>query len=609
MKTVGRVRSARMLAVAVAAALATTGLIPGAATAQIEGPEDCPEAVPTSEMTRGMDATGYTVSEGTEPEPFDVEVLGVLEDGVAPGRDMIVVDTSSPAIDEAGGIWFGMSGSPVYDDATGRLIGAVAFGLTFGPSSIGGLTPAEDLFDLLDYPAGVETNAAETVELEGRLAERVDARTGNDASDTSLERLRAPLSVSGMTQRSIDLLAKTIRKEGGRYVVTQGSSSEAAAPGAEVAELGAGDTFAGALSYGDITLGGIGTAALVCDDKSVAFGHPFSFSGRTELGANVGDTLTIVDGLFGPYKLATIGDFVGTVDQDRLAGIRALLGLVPQTRPVTSLITAPDIDRTQDGTSLAVTDDIVPVLGFFHLFSSIDSTFDAIGEGNSRVAWTVTGTTEEGEPWALTRSNLYSSRYDIALDSSFEVFGQLIALLNNKFTEIDFDEVDLEATVVEERRDYRITKLLHSKRDGGYESGRRVTVRPGGKLFLRAKLAAAGGGAGRTVDLQFKIPRNFRRGSIELGGGGGGGGFFCFEGCRGGHGKAGSFDELIDNLEDAPKGNDLTATFSRGRNHARTKAVRLDRVVTGFRFLVVRSGKGGGGGSAGPHTSVSSPGG
>ena len=609
MKTVGRVRSARMLAVAVAAALATTGLIPGAATAQIEGPEDCPEAVPTSEMTRGMDATGYTVSEGTEPEPFDVEVLGVLEDGVAPGRDMIVVDTSSPAIDEAGGIWFGMSGSPVYDDATGRLIGAVAFGLTFGPSSIGGLTPAEDLFDLLDYPAGVETNAAETVELEGRLAERVDARTGNDASDTSLERLRAPLSVSGMTQRSIDLLAKTIRKEGGRYVVTQGSSSEAAAPGAEVAELGAGDTFAGALSYGDITLGGIGTAALVCDDKSVAFGHPFSFSGRTELGANVGDTLTIVDGLFGPYKLATIGDFVGTVDQDRLAGIRALLGLVPQTRPVTSLITAPDIDRTQDGTSLAVTDDIVPVLGFFHLFSSIDSTFDAIGEGNSRVAWTVTGTTEEGEPWALTRSNLYSSRYDISIDSSFEVFGQLIALLNNKFTEIDFDEVDLEATVVEERRDYRITKLLHSKRDGGYESGRRVTVRPGGKLFLRAKLAAAGGGAGRTVDLQFKIPRNFRRGSIELGGGGGGGGFFCFEGCRGGHGKADSFDKLIDNLEDAPKGNDLTATFSRGRNHARTKAVRLDRVVTGFRFLVVRSGKGGGGGSAGPHTSVSSPGG
>lgn len=609
MKLVGRARSARMLAVAVAAALATTGLIPGAATAQIEGPEDCPEAVPTSEVTREMDATGYTVSEGTEPEPFDVEVLGVLEDGVAPGRDMIVVDTSSPAIDEAGGIWFGMSGSPVYDDATGRLIGAVAFGLSFGPSSIGGLTPAEDLFDLLDYPAGVETNAAETVELEGRLAERVDARTGNDASDTSLERLRAPLSVSGMTQRSIDLLAKTIRKEGGRYVVTQGSSSEAAAPGAEVAELGAGDTFAGALSYGDITMGGIGTAALVCDDKSVAFGHPFSFSGRTELGANVGDTLTIVDGgLFGPYKLATIGDFVGTVDQDRLAGIRALLGLVPQTRPVTSLITAPDIDRTQDGTSLAVTDDIVPVLSFFHLFSSIDSTFDAIGEGNSRVAWTVTGTTEEGEPWALTRSNLYSSRYDIALDSSFEVFGQLIALLNNKFTEIDFDEVDLEATVVEERRDYRITKLLHSKRDGGYESGRRVTVRPGGKLFLRAKLAAVGGGAGRTVDLQFKIPRNFRRGSIELGGGGGGGGFFCFEGCRGGHGKAGSFDELIDNLEDAPKGNDVTATFIRGRNQARTKSVGLDRVVTGFRFLEVSSGKGGGGGSGQSHA-VSSPGG
>ena len=64
-----------------------------------------------------MLGTGWTVSEGRDPEPFDAEVLGVLPDAIAPGRDMIVVDTSSPAITDAGGIWFGMSGSPVYHDA------------------------------------------------------------------------------------------------------------------------------------------------------------------------------------------------------------------------------------------------------------------------------------------------------------------------------------------------------------------------------------------------------------------------------------------------------------------------------------------------------------
>ena len=144
MNMVRRVVSLRMLSGVAALALASAGLMSVPATAQVVAPEDCPAAMPTAEVVKGMTATGFTVSDGTEPEPFDVEVLGVLQDGVAPGRDMIVVDTSSPAIEEAGGIWFGMSGSPVYSD-DGRLIGAVAFGLSFGSSSVGGLTPARDM--------------------------------------------------------------------------------------------------------------------------------------------------------------------------------------------------------------------------------------------------------------------------------------------------------------------------------------------------------------------------------------------------------------------------------------------------------------------------------
>ena len=94
-------------------------------------PGECPTIKETSDLSAGMTGTGWTVSQGTTPEEFDVTVLGVLPDAIAPGRDMIIVETSSPAIDAVGGIWFGMSGSPVY--VGGELIGAVAFGLTFGP--------------------------------------------------------------------------------------------------------------------------------------------------------------------------------------------------------------------------------------------------------------------------------------------------------------------------------------------------------------------------------------------------------------------------------------------------------------------------------------------
>ena len=35
----------------------------------------------------------------------------------------------------------------------------------------------------------------------------------------------------------------------------------------------------------------------------------------------------------------------------------------------------------------ATTDEIVPILAFYHLFGNIDSTFDEIGEGSSEVSW------------------------------------------------------------------------------------------------------------------------------------------------------------------------------------------------------------------------------
>lgn len=605
MNMVRRFVGARVLSAVAAIALAASGMVLGSATAQVVAPVDCPRAIPTSEVSKGMTGTGFTVSEGTEPEPFDVEILGVLQDGVAPGRDMIIVDTSSPAIEEAGGIWFGMSGSPVYA-SDGRLIGAVAFGLSFGPSTVGGLTPAQDMMELLDYPSAVETTAARKVTVSGGLAHRVNQRSSSRGDSATFTRLRAPLSVSGLGARGFDVLAEAIHKEGDKYLPTTGPSSYAAGPQVELGSIGAGDNFAAALSYGDVTMAGIGTTTLVCGDKLVAFGHPFGWAGKTRLGANEASAHTIVKDFFGPYKLADITDPVGIVDQDRLAGIRGLLGEAPILRPVTSSVTATDLNRTRVGSSQGATDDIVPTLGFYHLFTNIDSTFDEIGEGSSEVSWTITGSTEDGEPWALTRSNLYSSQFDISFASSSELFGQLITLLENRFTEIDFGSVDVEATVADEPSGYRISKVLHSTNNRDFTGGRRVKVRPGGKLFLKVRLASVTQGENKTVLLSFQLPRRFRGGFIELGGGGGSeSDFFCFEefgSCSSPTGgKIENFDDLVDSLEDAPKGNELTASLmSRRGRLQQQKSVELDGVVDGSRFLVLQVNKGqAGSGSAG----------
>ncbi len=126
------VRRASTVAVAVATIATTT--IPGetALASSTEGllpaqADPCPAAFPIEELTAGQALEGLTVDSGTTPEPFTATVIGVLEDVIAPGFPLVIVTASSPAITDAGGIWAGMSGSPVYA-ADGRLVGAVAYG-------------------------------------------------------------------------------------------------------------------------------------------------------------------------------------------------------------------------------------------------------------------------------------------------------------------------------------------------------------------------------------------------------------------------------------------------------------------------------------------------
>ena len=69
------------------------------------------------------------------------EVLGILRDGVGPGRDIIIVEPAGPVVTQAGGLWAGASGSPVFFRDRGRddrLAGAIAYGLAGGASTLAG---------------------------------------------------------------------------------------------------------------------------------------------------------------------------------------------------------------------------------------------------------------------------------------------------------------------------------------------------------------------------------------------------------------------------------------------------------------------------------------
>ena len=583
--------------------LAGVGLLVGSlagstAVARVAAAPVCPDVFPTAQLAPGMHGTGYTVSKGTASEPFDVEILGVLEDAIGPGRDMIIVEANSPAIDRAGGIWAGMSGSPVYIDD--KLVGAVAWGLTWGPSNVGGLTAAADMMDVLDYPGSESLNrhTTETVELSDAQSRKVAQRADLSAEQVdSFARLKTPVSFSGVTGSRLETLRDAAAREDLPIIPYTGSSAgtEAIEPGGSVAP---GDNFAAALSYGDVTSAGIGTATAVCDGNVLAFGHPFFFEGSTTMGANQATAITIVNDPLGtPYKLANLGPLVGLVDQDRLAAIRASVGAIPDLTPITSTVFSTGNDRTRDGETQAVLSEFVPSLTFTHMFTNIDVTFDKIGEGSSALSWTVTGVTDSGHEWSLERSNMYNSEYDISFGSLWELADQLYMLENNGFEPITFTGVDVDATVHEDLMQYTIKDFKVGVNRGPMRETRRLSVRPGDVVRARVTVVSLEGTETKVVDLSVRVPR--MRGSASLmirGGNQYGGSFFCYlaENCTDEYGnKIESFDDLVAAFENSSVNNAVRAQIvsrRRGKVKASDSEV-LDQVVGGRKRVRLSIGR------------------
>ncbi len=106
---------------------------------------------PLSEVKRGMRGVAYTVFEGVNPEPMQVEILGVLKDALGPGQDMILARLHGDK-PEYTGVVAGMSGSPVYIE--GRLVGALSYRIgQFSKEPIAGITPIEPMLQVRDGEA------------------------------------------------------------------------------------------------------------------------------------------------------------------------------------------------------------------------------------------------------------------------------------------------------------------------------------------------------------------------------------------------------------------------------------------------------------------------
>jgi hypothetical protein len=528
-----------------------------------------------------LTGTGYTVSRGTQPEPFQAEVLGVLPGEPLPGRDIIVAELHSPAIDEVGGVWAGMSGSPVYitDNDEEQLLGAVAYSFSYGASFIAGLTPAAEMERVRNY--GSATGAAARVHVDAAMRRTIATAIQDSAEDvgSTMGSMRVPVRVPGAGPRALERAQRKLDRRAHNVRLLPGSAGSSAADSsatASAADFPPGSNFAAALSYGDLTLAGVGTTTYTCDGKAMAFGHPFFFEGKTRMGANTARAITVIpDAVFGSYKLATVGASAGAVDQDRGAGIRADFGQPLDPIPVTSTTAARNTGNLQQGSTQVTVSNYLPFVAWYHQYLQIIDTMDQFSEGSAEIDFTITGTREDGTPWRLRRSNVAASRWEIAYEALHEFSHMIDRLESQSYEEIDFTGVEFNQVNVRQRVNlYRLTRVRVAKDDGPYREVRRVRARPGTRLHIKARLNPYEENQANTVaDMTVRIPKDARSNGVLR----------VFGGPphhTGQVGAAASFDDLLEQMRSDLRNDTLSSRLILGgRIHDRSTQ-QMDQTVT-----------------------------
>lgn len=589
------------LALLTAALTGATTLAP--ATSAAAPSSECPTAHPVEPLASGGEpVTGLTVVSGTTPTSFSGTVLGVIEGGIAPGLDMVVARLSSPEIDRVGGIWQGMSGSPVYA-SDGTLIGAVAYGLAWGPSPVAGITPYAEMERMLSAPDATSDPAA-TVAIPGTMARRL-VSSGVVAPaqvDGGLERLPVPLGVSGMSQKGrLARFADALDLDGVR-VHAAGAVGRTSA---EVVPVVAGGNLAASISYGDLSAVGVGTATAVCGDEVLAFGHPMLFSGPSRMAMHGARAVYVQeDPVAAPFKVANPAAPSGGVVQDRLGGLLSVqdLAAVPVPTVVRSDVDVPGEWSRVDGTTHVNLPDAVPDIAAFHLLADQDRVFDSIGQGSATVGWTIDGTRADGSPFSLTRSDEFASEVDVSFEPVVDLYDQLARLHFNGVEKVSLDEIRTSSTMSRRYAAYAISRV-HV-----WAGGRWTPLDPRQPLFVRAGRTkrflvtlTSAELRRRFVPLSLVIPERTGRkyGLLEFVGGnaffdGDGGDEFSEGGYLGGSAPA-TFDQLLRTLRTAPTNDLVMANLSlfrpSGSTIRRSARVATGRVVDG-RFAVEVQGIG-----------------
>ncbi|MFY9822541.1 MAG: SpoIVB peptidase S55 domain-containing protein [Thermoanaerobaculia bacterium] len=443
--------------------------------------------LPLNEVKKGQRGYGLSVFSGTEPERFEVEVIGVMRN-LRPNISYILARLTGKGLEKSG-VAAGMSGSPVFID--GRLAGAVAFSWPFSNEAVAGITPIDSMRTLSTFqPLPVAPPPPIN------LSELRSGKVPEALLTAQLSRLQPQLTsgavpavqwaTSGFGELSLGLLRQGLGSVG---------AAGKAAPGTVANDLAPGKSVSVVLVDGDFELAANGTVTDHYGDHVLAFGHPFLGLGPVRVPMAVAEVVTVISSANSSFKISNTGPIVGAFEQDRQLGIQGRIGAKAPMVPMSLHVAAQGGEKARDfHVRLADLPEFVPLLVGSTVLGGIESASYATGQQSLELV-------------AHLRLQKYG---DLEVRQSFDsenagtdAAAFLLTLVNyltqNPLQRVSFESFDVSVSQTDRPK---VASLVGANAD-------RTVVRPGQRVTLSLDLVAFRGDRFRhslAVDLPPDLP-------------------------------------------------------------------------------------------------------
>ena len=424
--------------------------------------------MPIAEVQPGMTGVGRTVFKGEAIEEFQATILGVVRSNIGPQRDLIIARLSGGPLARTGVI-AGMSGSPVFID--NRLVGAVSYALgSFATEPIAGITPIEEMIEATSrgaapaggidpIPIGSGVSALASAFARALRPARsfvpLEWPGGLDAAGvaptSALRPIALPLTVSGLDHAAA--AGALAPFDGAGFVLAPAGTGRQASPPAP-RPLRPGDPVGVALITGDLQFGATGTVTDVDGDRVLAFGHPLYNVGPAAFAMTRAYVHTVLPSLNSSMKLASLGEVVGTLQQDRSTAVAGTLGVRPRTLGMTVSLTRAGAPPRRFAFSVADHPLLTPLLAFTALAGVISEHERDLGPA----AYAVRGrATVAGHAPVEFDDTFTGDQPGIAAASSVAM--PLASLLTNGLEPVRLESLEVELTGAERIRSATIERV------------------------------------------------------------------------------------------------------------------------------------------------------